>query len=82
MTRKNIRLSQRSGKMGVQIQHQVNCSSRSECCMNDGIRENLLFIKENEIPVNKANKQDVFKRLNIISHLLFLCSHYIKEELK
>jgi len=50
--------------------------------MNDGIRENLLFIKENEIPVNKANKQDVFKRLNIISHLLFLCSHYIKEELK
>jgi DNA-binding LytR/AlgR family response regulator len=32
----------------------------------DDMRENMLFIKGNEIPVSKANKADVFKRLNII----------------
>jgi DNA-binding LytR/AlgR family response regulator len=32
----------------------------------DDMRENLLFIKGNEIPVSKANKQDVLMRLNII----------------
>lgn len=32
----------------------------------DDMRENILFIKGNEIPVSKANKADVFKRLNII----------------
>jgi DNA-binding LytR/AlgR family response regulator len=32
----------------------------------DDMRENMLFIKGNEIPVSKANKADVFRRLNII----------------
>ena len=32
----------------------------------DDIRENDLFIKGNEIPVSKAHKADVLKRLNII----------------
>ena len=32
----------------------------------DDMRENILFIKGNEIPVSKANKADVFRRLNII----------------
>ena len=32
----------------------------------DDMRENLLFIKGNEIPVSKANKADVFRRLNIV----------------
>ena len=32
----------------------------------DDIRENDLFIKGNEIPVSKAHKPDVLKRLNII----------------
>jgi DNA-binding LytR/AlgR family response regulator len=32
----------------------------------DDIRENDLFIKGNEIPISKAHKSDVLKRLNII----------------
>jgi DNA-binding LytR/AlgR family response regulator len=32
----------------------------------DDIRENDLFIKGTEIPISKAHKQDVLKRLNII----------------
>lgn len=32
----------------------------------DDIRENLLFIKGNEIPISKAHRSDVLKRLNII----------------
>ena len=32
----------------------------------DDIRENDLYIKGNEIPVSKAHKADVLKRLNII----------------
>jgi DNA-binding LytR/AlgR family response regulator len=32
----------------------------------DDIRENDLFIKGNEIPISKAHKADVLKRLNII----------------
>jgi DNA-binding LytR/AlgR family response regulator len=32
----------------------------------DDMRENMLFIKGNEIPVSKANKADVLQRLNII----------------
>ena len=32
----------------------------------DDIRENLLFIKGNEIPISKAHRPEVLKRLNII----------------
>jgi DNA-binding LytR/AlgR family response regulator len=32
----------------------------------DDIRENLLFIKGNEIPISKAHRSEVLKRLNII----------------
>jgi DNA-binding LytR/AlgR family response regulator len=32
----------------------------------DDIRENDLFIKGIEIPISKAHKQDVLRRLNII----------------
>jgi DNA-binding LytR/AlgR family response regulator len=32
----------------------------------DDIRENLLFIKGNEIPISKAHRSEVMKRLNII----------------
>jgi DNA-binding LytR/AlgR family response regulator len=32
----------------------------------DDIRENLLFIRGNEIPISKAHRQDVLRRLNII----------------
>ena len=32
----------------------------------DDIRENDLYIKGNEIPVSKAHKPEVMKRLNII----------------
>ena len=32
----------------------------------DNIRENLLFIRGNEIPISKAHRSEVLKRLNII----------------
>lgn len=32
----------------------------------DDIRENLLFIKGNEIPISKAHRSEVLKRLNIV----------------
>lgn len=32
----------------------------------DNIRENVLFIKGNEIPISKSHKADVIKRINII----------------